>query len=529
MAKIKYIIDSHHIISTEVYPIWDGVITYKKENNDIFFRAKAKKTLTFYGLDFQLLQTVPETELIKIEVHRECNGSFSRFVTFQFMLVDCQFDLDKCKITVLPDTLDEYLCYEKDIEKDINFYDMGGELSFLPFSGKYEIKICTHQGTTSSPIFIPITNCVNSNEWWVEGVPVQSEYLNSNNILYKTVWSRIVSEGFNGQPPPFGSGWVGLGNNLWRKKPDTILDSTIIRCNYGRNFNDMLTYFFSRLTCPLTVVSDFFKINPDGSAPSNLAYEYASNHLRGLQIHQKSDVKRPLDSNKSKREVWNMKPKLFLDDLRTLFNVHFTVTDNVIRLEHLTYFEINNIVPTNKVASKNQYQYDGVDNIPTAEIWQFQDKSVNSFGFYYSVFNKPKKEYNCNYFTNDLPFLQNINNKEVANDAGFVLAETQIGSNGYAYLVNANEGLMFKNLLYNLHYVGRFESTAKLGYNYAAGHVVSFDKWKKLKKQPPFAIPQCCDADIDLYSQYETGLGIGEVSTADYNMTKDFLELNLKY
>ena len=92
----------------------------------------------------------------------------------------------------------------------------------------------------------------------------------------------------------------------------------------ARTLEDVLQGAIDDIDCGITEIrSDYFGINPPGTAPSNTAYDYAGDHLQNMLIFDKSDIVRVTASNDA--TVLTATIRGFLDDIRDCLDVYYSL------------------------------------------------------------------------------------------------------------------------------------------------------------------------------------------------------------
>lgn len=186
-----------------------------------------------------------------------------------------------------------------------------------------------------------------------------------HEIIIAVYYYRItnpISLGDDWAPLPDGSGFfqIEITPQNWIGPTITIIPQNGINAGqyiqkvwaYGRTnlftnreisntflLNQIIEDLLSCIGFP--VVSNFFNINPDGTAPTNSQYQYASLNYQNLRIAQSFDIIRESAITDSFGISGQVKFKDFIESVTNMFNVTIVVDDvaGVTRLEHITYFE----------------------------------------------------------------------------------------------------------------------------------------------------------------------------------------------
>lgn len=525
MSRFKCYISSDNITYREASPVWAGAFSHKKERDAVFYTQELKDELLFKGDDYAALILLEQSpcEVVDVEIWRQCEGEYSLYWTGNFTWFDVKVNKDYCTVRVTPSPKTGYECLQGEWEIERNIFSAGSVVTVHPVFGEYQYDCC--QSTVPTPT--GPEDC-HGPDWCFHTYDVEG----TGPYTQTTCWHRVVADGScsGGTPvaPIVGTGWTLLQNNCPGSNPKywrcpISSDYVISPMNTGRLFKDVLEYLIDQTNCGLTVKSDFFDINPDGSNPSNIAYTFAATYLKYLTIHQKSDVKRPNASNPALATVYGMKLKELLDDLRLMFNVYFRIEENetVFRLEHHSYFTTGSGMDLTNKPMKLEYSSDK-GNLVKEEVYKFMDEILAQGKIIYTC-GAGSKDHRVKMFSNTVVIIQNQSNQEAISDMGWVLCANDYIDGEY-YLINENQPLYWVNLHLNL-----FRHNRLFPYGILGGQSMQFLSWNRIRKQEPFTIDLCCDDNFDPNLLVTTQLSEGEVEEAEYNLIKDTLKLTLKY
>lgn len=295
----------------------------------------------------------------------------------------------------------------------------------------------------------------------------------------------------------------------------------------GRRFDGVLEHLFEQADCGLTVVSDFFNINPDDTHPDNEFYDRAALVLQDLIIHQASDIKRHDATDVSKLQAWNMKLQDLLGDLKTMFNLDWRIENGTdFRLEHVSYFEA---IPGADYTNEDYELLLSGEDEKASRTTRFSFKNEQC-GDYFK--GSPIEIYcgegettkRLTLISTDLAFISNIDNAESIADDGFVLVATV--PSGFT---NIYENI-FDNRPLSWHELHRDFHTAEMpGAGQINGADVTPYSIKKTRKAQPFTVLACCDDEFDAAKLITTTLGQGQIAEAARNWAQDTLTLTAKY
>lgn len=538
-----------------------GDFEWPRETGRVYYRHAAKSALKFDKLnDYLLLLGQRDNECgdISVEVQRRCAGEYEVYWKGVFTIFDATINYDRCWVEAKPDPDDGYNCFEDAIKDDYNIFDAGPIISVTSVSqvaGSYQTQQCyreftgDEQGPDENPedLAPPFAGCLdNPGQWCLKSNEFNAQCYEDPNTPQVTIcdyrqtttWHREVATTscVSGNPvePDYGTGWQLLSNDCetlgtatWWRCPSSSVDGDLTGpFKNGRLFNDVLKDVTSQLGCGLTVKSNFFGINAVGADPANAAYVYAAANLRHVTLHQKSDVKRKKATNPSTSELWELKAEELFNDLRKWLNVWYIIQDDVLILEHYSYFT--------SVLGRN------LTGAPmTKQISYAGNSNVRSEKFYYSdeggtgVFRPTTIKYDCGdenrderlvLFSADLVYISDSQFRENVADENFVLIANNYNDGEYIIIDN-NAPLGWANVLPALHPWGRLYRSGSIG----DGVPAIFESWLPYVKQEKFNTYFCCGETFDPQNLITTDLGVGVVDSAVHNIYTGKLELELSY
>ena len=116
---------------------------YELETNQRFYRAKLSSKLSFIRDDYDYINNKPfdTTFLLLIEKSNDGGKTWTSYYSGQFMKTDCTFiDYDK-KVTVQPDTIDEYNDVLAGLEKEYNLITLAPAIQRITINKRPLIQI----------------------------------------------------------------------------------------------------------------------------------------------------------------------------------------------------------------------------------------------------------------------------------------------------------------------------------------------------------------------------------------------------
>lgn len=208
----------------------------------------------------------------------------------------------------------------------------------------------------------------------------------------------------------------------------------------------------------ITLVSNFFGINTDGTEPNNNEYDFATTNLQALRIIQSFDVIRESALQDSFGNSGTLNAKKFITDFNKLFGLQlvYDSINDVIRWEHYTYFNLKGIDYT-----VNSYEYEVNEefevnkDLVNLETWTMAAETPTD-GFYSTQIDY--KNYQLTTEINDVQtkieqlltdVIGCLNNEAYEGDNYKKLFFIVAASNDS--IIGLNNSLSLRNLIRNLH------------------------------------------------------------------------------
>lgn len=520
MSVHRWKIQADSIPAAIVSPTWDGKVENTLENDAIFFRSKVGE-LKFQKADYTTIHGAPDCELISVYLEEKCGETWSEVWRGTFTTYDVSFNENQCLAKVAPKPVDAYDCIYANWDTDI-VVAIGTVVTARPVGGTYEAgqQCCTEclDGESSLPPDAPV--CAVPAGWCFQANYFQSycsDEVPFRDEFWMSCFHRFVGVGTPTTPPPYGTGWEYLSGNDWWTCPGTE-ETQAAPFDQGRWFNDVLEYMVGELACGLTVRSHFFGINATHTAPpSNAAYTFAQDNLQALQLHQKSDIKRPFASDPAQSFTWKMNLKRLSEDFRRMFNVFFIVDGADLIIEHCSYFA--SVSGLDLTQRNIELEYGKTDaGAPNIEIFRWADREATfstehqGYPISYGDCGTGKQDIQVNYFSNDIYYISTVENQEEIADAGFCLIATEpLG--GESIVIDNNNPLGWVALHENLHKDRRYFLEGNMN-DTPGATFLSTVKTRKLKE---FSVNVCCDDAFNLTDTIETLVGDASIQRATYN------------
>lgn len=543
------------------------------------YRRVLNTELVFVGAAYQSIITERDLGACDIPIQIKYNGVTKYTANIKLNTAATKIDPLICTVTAKLDANDDYTCFLQEYDQEINILEGTTKHAVKPFLGEIQLQTIVEPAPTTPatwPLSSPRTassSFYTSAQGWtvirneINGVTLVSSVpipLYRAEINITTTYAREFVAG--GTTPP-GDGWISVSGGFARRiarvysparsqfldpDPNQIIqaydvtglgeDFTAVPIPNGVRLTDILTTF---TPCSLSVVSDFFGINGDGTAPTNTPYTEALENLQDYLWFQKSDVKRPQASNIATSGKTSFKK--IMEVLQVMHNVRYRIAGSELRIEHVSYFtsstglDLTASPYSDYVDGKTSTTYDNTD-AAKSEMWNWMETVSPMFTcipIRYAeecLLSDAQDEipYTATDMNSDVLYIQG--NPDRVDDKGFVpVAAYRNGSDYYLVqetnLVDGNlypnSHLAWANLLAHYHTYERLYPTGTL--NNAA---TTFDSSRRRKVGEQIDIILSNASYWNTFnagSSVETVIGVGEVTRADYDTLTCRLGLNVRY
>lgn len=367
---------------------------------------------------------------------------------------------------------------------------------------------------------------------------------------YKSIFSNYSFYGydypFNGIfYPDSGHGPIRYQcQNLYYALPTRVFT------RFHTVYNSLL-YIINQACPDITgLVSDFFEWNPPGNAPGYVAgINYVtgmSNVVTNLAMSYKADV--AIVHPDEYATIGMTTFDSLMSSLQTIFNVDWFIDNSGrVRIEHIKYFSSvlghnSTVSPHARWNEANKIYSYNKQEMPNTEVFSFEEQQSVDFVGLPIVYSgscvvddsnsdqSGQKEYAVSGITTDLNYIDNYPSN--INNAGFVMVVFE--DNGANLMVHKEIGKLTGVLINNAHL-----SWANLHYNYHRyGRVLlqgnmngvneTFFTANPIKIQKDVKLNICCGDEFDPTGiLIQTGIGIGEVETADQQDNIITMQINL--
>jgi hypothetical protein len=547
-----------------VYPAYDSLnFTYRKEDGQVFYRFSCDAELTFFDTksqqDFTTLYAFESSgdrcAQIELLIKKRCEGQWVDYFTGYLNLSDGNWDLDGKKVTIPISNNDEYTCWFVDLKKEVNLFQIptSNRIAAKLYVGTFEFS--APQTGTVSPPFSYNEGTLDISKGWT----VYEHLSTGTGNTATTTWVRENAGGVL----PEGDGWeFDTIDLIYARKPATyktldVQESNLVQEQYaiagvddsndpliydnGLSFEDVIELLNP---CDLTIVSNFFWINPDATNPDNAAYTAAAGQVDNLHIWQKSDIKRPATSENATKA--NLTFEQLLQFLANTFQVYAYIDGTNLRIEHISYFEaktqgldLTQAAYSKYLLGTNNYSYDST-NQPIREKFTWMDEVSDDFtGFPIEYDNSctqregvTEKEYTNPLFTTDFEFVAAEVNAEAVSDAGFLIAQVVefSGEKFIPKITIPSSEARFNGALSFIYLHDKFWRNYR---PFAEGllneNLVTFDSVRPVKIQGTITALLCCSdlAGFDPIELIKSGIDWGELMQMRIDGLTNICEIDL--
>lgn len=547
-------------VNTTLKKKWD------LQDDGVSYRVSLGTELVFRGADYTYFKDIldaGEECSITMLIEQFCSPDWTTFFAGRIAPTEGKYDLDKCEVSfkVLPN--DVYECAKQNFGKEYNFLLFGSPKTLQSLYGTIETIVCSYDGAIVIPNvqLLFLRDCFSgagphdvqfdpdpdpATAW----TPVNHiQVFTVSDVSIDTTWKREI---VNQVSPPPGYGWISIGGDDWvrpvsvvssvQEQTETTYTYDAVLADFevsnGRLLSDLITDAIDETGCDIDdIISNFFGINPDATNPTNDAYDYSTDDeavMQSVMIFQKSDVVNADATNDATRLPMSIND--LFTALRDSLNVYWTITneggDNILRIEHLSYFEgsagldLTTLGDGKYIRGLNRFETDG--DIPTFERFAYQEAFQAGFVSQRITYGCPTGEEIDRQLSQMNGDFGGLYENPDAGLTGFVFV-CAYPISGVDYLLDntggvANGAMQWKLLINNLWVFGRFNTIATS----TAGGTFTIQTLKKRKAQAAIKIPFCCD-DFEPSETVETALGLGQVKSAEQDTGTGILTLNLMH
>ena len=541
MAETRVKIGSIDLgLSLEIIEVgWDCALTYEREdesanyrlNPDTEFLISCKNMPAAWDTDpvvaFQiLLDAETDCNTFQVVIEQKCAGVWASVWEGTFQSKEWKSDRTKKTIRVKPKEPNALDCIRdvwKEVQNPFGLPAVEVRPTYLGYELTQDLVVLNDpDGTCAAPPGM-------ANFCYLDLVRTAMPDLGITLCAY--LYHRYIQAGSctgaTAVEPDGYNTWTLVTNNCptsstwWYCPTDGRVPHTFPN---GRLFNDVLELLIPS-ACGLTVVSNFFGINPDATEPTNDAYTAAAAYCQNLVIFQKSDVKRHDASDPSKQPAWDMTLEDLWADIKAMFNLDWRIEGAILRIEHVSYFEAT---PGNNYTTafyKRELEQDKSD-VPAVVRFKYRDDYATTYFKGYPITTycgEGEEDVQLRLFSTDVVYITSVDGLENIGDDGFVLFAAVEGPGAQLYNIDNNRGLSWTKLHENFHRHNMAGAGTINDVNVVPLSV------KPTRRQPAFTVKHCCDDNFDPVDLVTTALGDGQVQKATWNLAKETLNIELKY
>lgn len=346
----------------------------------------------------------------------------------------------------------------------------------------------------------------------------------------------------------------------------------------GKTLNDVIEFTIHRCDPSLTVVSDFFQINPGTVSTDNYVTGLPS-YVDDIIMFQKSDVKRPFASNKATIGMYTANKLL---TWLSMFDVKYRIEGTNFILEHITSpafvraATLNLTTPplNERLAGLRRYSYDQRTRLPAKETFMFMEarprgdtEPLNDFNglpilyygsnvdrtkdagvlahlidavttdVYYIMIHSGGLGYLIDQTTKNPYPVQDAANDDTISDDGFVFVASNLDTSGpiaarYMFVkepIIGTDREMNNVLGWAFLHRDFFMTNRNTKQGNLNGSDVTFTTTKYIKQSVELNFDMCNINDFDQFELIISALGTGIVKTAEYSIVDSSLTVVLGY
>lgn len=469
----------------------DLVFVDKQDEDQLFFRRELNQPITFRCADFDWLYAIEQGADRCLPITCTITGpsSFSFEGIINLSRNSTKWDVSNSRVTVQVEPKDDYSCVIDKLNDEKNIIGFGTSRAVKSLLGELEENLVA---VVSAPNYTtglpdPTVDPTDTN-WGIKSLDVtETGGVWNGTVTYVRIKIETTCLGGSPVAPP-GSGWTlriddcaGTGTATYSKPASLALTSTsettddleqpvvqqeytiagvtegIVEIDNGVLLSDVLDFLITG--CGYKVVSDFFDINPLGTAPSNAAYTAAGNFLTNLMIWQASDVRAAYVDAAQNATIGKMKLSDLLNDLQKIFRVYWWIDGISLRIEHESWFNQSNGLDLSADPQQaGTYQYERIDeDFPREQqfSWRYSLRNQYFEGsplVYENACSDGVEENTVRLFVTDMNTL--LSDETAGSDEGFVLGAAVFFEGAYYLLSDDNDGIELVNghlSWYNLH------------------------------------------------------------------------------
>ena len=577
-------------VTCSPYDFNKGKFEWNKDSVNYFYKMKYSGKVRFKGDDYDYLVNALFENCCEVivKVYKYCENDYSLYYRSRINKTEGTWNESQCWFETELTPLDKYKCISDVIDNDVDIYqidrvsiglqnlDSVADVPFLEYivvatapvsagttfdngdGGNLFIEINTPSGESVDP--------VTGNAWTVYARAkrvfivdgglnyVAPDPLNGYDLLSSVFedgkWVNTYTKQVTAtNMPEIGTYINGAGCDLLTpvsgaRLYDPINDNCISLVNStiatSTQYNsvpmdDVLELMVLQCNNISGATSDFFEINPIGDTTGYVSGENyvtgLTNILEFLNLSHIADILNPTASTPA--QVLNLSLGELLKNLNYMFNSFWFIDiENRLRIEHDSWFT-NNVIINLSLTANNMYKkvYSYIkEQIPNREKFTFKysllsDNKGTDIVYDQICTNSPLILERQSTFVTDLYYLRNSDSGNFSSDSIVMIAAVGdvIYEEGFiSGVFFANGHLGWANLHEAYHRYGRILETGRMNFN-----DVTFDSWRKLRKQSNQKYIGCCLDIPENQGNVITELGTGDATKISYDINSNTFEFEL--
>lgn len=543
----------------QVFPCYDDLVLDDQEISPVDKQRVLNTPLLFRDEDYDFFASIRQGGGVcgrsEFEVREGGNVRYKGVLAVAFG----NFSKRDRAVTFTPQNNDEYACYER-IKKDkINILNLNHVPPLRILVGTISDPVVCQVSYQGVPQGLPPNLCLPDAIGWTLTAR-DALVLRDGEGNYTTSFDRATfqREEFIGPVAP-GFGWAEYETGKWARplftrtlsdnfsiNPEEEIDIQTISQTYdiigsnqtllpdnGVAHSEILLNLVTQ--CGYEVRSNFFNINPDGTAPDNEVYQ--SDIYQNLVFFQKTDIKNVDASQNATVGEISLEE---LEEFWALIEVYPAIENNILRVEHISYYNRNGSDFSEYLEPylQTDASFDGQD-IPRRETFSWmdanQDPDFDGQSIEYDAFCAAGDEKPIASDLISTNITDIFDNPQNYVNEGLVVASTYLYQGGnYIYvdfLPISGESRLNAPMAWSYIQDKLYRHNRQLPEGTMNGELVVFEDSIPQAKQEPVTIP----LTYDEYFAYNAGKrartqpGWGQVLQSSYSVKNQILTLQVSH
>lgn len=539
----------------------------KTLETDLIFKNGHLSTERDFDKLYAVESSADRCEFILIDIYLICNGENLLFFNGRMRCAAGEWDRSFCKLKIKPEPADGYTCLLDNWETEYDFATyITGHTIEATAEFNIERKFCSwsQEGGPNCSFAEAYEHCPELNDagaaaWVMEycNYDLENQFDNIVNVeigLIREVGAGTC-DGTNPIPPTSDPAWILLEDNCptsstWVRPYDAFVNSGTVdtipefTMHNAYKLADVITYLVDQLPCELPIISNFFNINPDATAPDNTAYQKAAIGLADVHLVHLSDFIKDDEDGPNTKSVRPYSLNAILKSMPG--NIQIAIDNGNLRIEHRSYFrrlktlDLTAVGHVEFIKGKFKHNYDKT-KLPKEEIFKWKGETDGAG----RDFDGHPIKYSGGCIDKDakpvtIPFEIYYSNIKFIFERKYLYAENLDG----LIILSVGDG----KILYDrcpisgaLKLNGHF-ALSTLHENYYKwdrplprgtmnNQPTDFYRWKRQKNQPDISFRLCCDEMIAYNPDdlVKTQYGWGEVDEISLDEPKGLFETTIAH